>query len=111
MDERIFTKERIIYENNNPQVLVVGSSRIMQLGENELKKNTLNLSVSGASIEDNIAIIEMALEKFNPEIIYLGADPWLFNVNNNQNRWKSLKSEYYRSISNIDLWNQKKRRF
>jgi peptidoglycan/LPS O-acetylase OafA/YrhL len=111
MDERIFTKERIIYENDNPQVLVVGSSRIMQLGENELKKNTLNLSVSGASIEDNIAIIEMALEKFNPEIIYLGADPWLFNVNNNQNRWKSLKSEYYRSISNIDLWNQKKEDF
>ena len=44
----------------------------------------LNLSVSGASIEDQIAITEMALEKFNPQKIILSADPWLFNKKNNQ---------------------------
>lgn len=65
--------------------------------------------MSGASIEDQIAITEMALEKFNPTTIYLAADPWLFNVYNNQKRWKSLKLEYYKTLSNIDSWNREKK--
>lgn len=113
IDERIFIKNRIIYENYNPKILVIGSSRIMQLAENELKEKTLNLSVSGASIEDQVAITEMALEKFNPTTIYLSADPWLFNKYSNQNRWKSIKSEYHKAFFNIDSWykNQKKINF
>jgi peptidoglycan/LPS O-acetylase OafA/YrhL len=110
MDERVFIKNRINYENYNPQILVIGSSRIMQLGENELNKRTLNLSVSGASIEDHIAITEMALEKFNPKTIYLGADPWLLNEYNNQKRWKSLKSEYYTAFLNISSWTNEKKK-
>ena len=109
MDERIFIKNRIIYENYNPQILVIGSSRVMQLSQTELKEKTLNLSVSGASIEDQIAITEMALEKFNPKIIYLGADPWLFNKHNNQKRWKSIKSEYHKNLMNIDSWSNKEK--
>jgi len=108
-DERIFIKKRIIYENYNPQVLVIGSSRTMQLAENELKQKTLNLSVSGATIEDQIAITEMALEKFNPRTIYLAADPWLFNAVNGQKRWRSIKSEYFKTLLNIDSWNKEKK--
>ena len=111
MDERIFIKNRIIYENYNPQILVIGSSRIMQLGENELNKKTLNLSVSGASIEDQIAITEMALEKFNPALIYLGADPWLFHEYNNQKRWKSIEADYNKAFLNINLWSKEKSNF
>jgi peptidoglycan/LPS O-acetylase OafA/YrhL len=111
MDERIFIKNRIIYEDYNPKILVIGSSRVMQLGENELKKKTLNLSVSGASIEDQIAITEMALEKFNPTIIYLAADPWLFNQHNNQKRWKSIKADYNNALFNINLWSKDKINF
>ena len=111
MDERIFIKHRINYENYNPQILVIGSSRVMQLGENELKKKTLNLSVPGASIEDQIAITELALEKFNPAIIYLAADPWLFNVNNNQKRWKSIKADYNKALLNINSWSKEKSNF
>jgi hypothetical protein len=109
LDERIFTKNRIIYENYNPQILVIGSSRIMQLAENELKQKTLNLSVSGATIEDQIAITGMALEKFNPRTIYLAADPWLFNEVNGQKRWKSIKSEYFTTLLNINSWNKEKK--
>jgi len=111
INERIFIKKRIIYENYEPEVLVIGSSRIMQLGENELDKKTLNLSVSGASIEDQIAITEMALEKFNPKIIYLAADPWLFNAYSNQKRWKSIETDYHQAILNINLWNKEKYNF
>jgi peptidoglycan/LPS O-acetylase OafA/YrhL len=106
MDERIFIKSRINYENFNPKILVIGSSRTMQLGEKELKDKTLNFSVSGASIEDHLVITELALDKFNPTTIYLGADPWLFNKYNNQKRWQSLKSEYDIAFSNVNSWSR-----
>jgi hypothetical protein len=83
----------------------------MQLGENELNKKTLNLSVSGASIEDQITITEMALEKFNPTTIYLAADPWLFHEYNNQKRWRSIKADYNKALLNINLWSKEKNNF
>ena len=107
IDERQFIKNRIIYETMNPKILVMGSSRIMQISNDNFNEQILNLSVSGASIQDQITIIEMAIEKFNPEHILLGADPWLFNKHNNQTRWKSIQKEYQLAISNINLMNKK----
>ena len=103
MDERKFIKNRIIYENLKPKVLVIGSSRIMQISNDNFNKQILNLAVSGASVEDHIAITLMALEKFNVDTILLGADPWLFNDFANQLRWKSISEEYKISLKNIQL--------
>ena len=103
MDERQFIKNRIIYENLKPKVLVIGSSRIMQISNDNFNKQILNLGVSGASVEDHIAITLMALEKFNVDTILLGADPWLFNKYHNQLRWKSISEEYKVSLKNIQL--------
>ncbi len=94
IDDRQFNKFRIIYENLKPDTLVVGSSRTMNIGNEVLKENVFNMSVSGASIEDHITLILMALEKFKPKKIILGLDPWLMNKNNYQFRWKSLSKEY-----------------
>lgn len=107
IDERQFIKNRIIYETMTPKILVMGSSRIMQISNENFNEQILNLSVSGASIQDQITIIEMAIEKFNPDQILLGADPWLFNKHNNQTRWKSIQKEYQLAISNINLMNKK----
>jgi peptidoglycan/LPS O-acetylase OafA/YrhL len=103
MDERLFIKNRIIYENLKPKVLVIGSSRIMQISNDNFNQQALNLGVSGASIEDHISITLMALEKFNVNTILLGADPWLFNDFANQERWKSISDEYQISLKNILL--------
>ena len=101
MDERKFIKNRIIYENLKPKILVIGSSRIMQISNDNFNKQILNLGVSGASVEDHIAITLMALEKFNVDTILLGADPWLFNEFANQIRWKSISEEYKNSLKSI----------
>ncbi len=101
MDERKFVKNRIIFETLNPDILIVGSSRVMSIPKVGQNSNVLNLSVSGASIEDQIAITEMALDKFKPQKIILGADPWLFNKKNNQVRWKSIFNEYQLALKNI----------
>ena len=107
MDERKFIKNRIINENLDPEILIVGSSRIMQISNENFNKQILNLSVSGASIEDHIAIVSMSIEKFKPKKILLGADPWLFNNFNNQSRWKSISTEYDLSLENIKLMKRK----
>ena len=101
MDERQFIKSRIIYENLDPKILVIGSSRIMQISNENFKYQILNLCLSGASIEDHIATTLMSLEKFDIDTILLGVDPWLFNRYNNQLRWKSIANEYKNSIKNI----------
>ena len=103
MDERKFIKNRIIHENLKPKVLVIGSSRIMQISNDNFNKQILNLGVSGASVEDHIAITLMALEKFNVDTILLGADPWLFNRFAYQLRWRSISEEYKVSLKNIQL--------
>ena len=103
MDDRIFIKNRIIYENLKPKILIIGSSRMMQISNDNFNQQTLNLSVVGASVEDHIAITLMALEKFNVNKILLGVDPWLFNDFANQLRWKSISEEYKNSLKSIQF--------
>jgi peptidoglycan/LPS O-acetylase OafA/YrhL len=102
LDERQFIKYRILYQKENPDILVIGSSRAMEIGSEMLKSKSLNLSVSGASIEDHIAITGMALNKLNIKKIILGADPWLFNKYSNQNRWKSIGKDYFYILTEIE---------
>jgi len=107
MDERQFIKNRIIYETMDPKILIIGSSRVMQISNKNFDKKMINLAVSGASIEDQVAITEMALEKFNPDLILLGVDPWLFNKHDGQSRWESIFDEYKLTLENIKLMNKK----
>ena len=94
MDERKFTQYRITYEQDKVDIIVMGSSRLMQLGSNSFKRPTLNLSVSGASVEDLIAFIPESVNKFKASVVYIGADPWLFNKNSEQTRYTSVNDMY-----------------
>lgn len=102
MDERDFIRSRINYENLSPETLVIGSSRIMQIGNNTYKSKVINLGVSGSSIQDDIAITNMATKKFKPSTILVGADPWLFNSSSGQNRWMSLNYEFAEALSVLE---------
>jgi peptidoglycan/LPS O-acetylase OafA/YrhL len=103
INERIFVKNRIKYEDLKPEAIVIGSSRIMQVSSKVANLELLNLSVSGASLEDLIAIWELSSSKFNPVYVFLGADPWIFNTNSGQSRWKSLEAEYGLALSRLGL--------
>ncbi|HEX5330052.1 DUF1574 family protein [Sulfuricurvum sp.] len=96
-DERIFQKK--VFQNflQKPKCIVLGSSRSMMIESKMVPHNRgfFNHSVSGASIEDHMAIIALyEKNKALPNKVILSVDPWLFNKNNNQTRWKSLKNEY-----------------
>jgi peptidoglycan/LPS O-acetylase OafA/YrhL len=94
MDERKFVEGRLIFPLKNVDSLIVGSSRIMQVNSNILNKTTLNLSVSGATIEDDIAFALEAIAKLNIKNIYISADPWLLNSFEKQNRFRSVINLY-----------------
>ena len=94
-DERRF-QEDFIHNKEKQDIIILGSSRTLLIrDEFYINKTLLNNSVSGASIEDIIAIYQIhKLNKSLPDKIYIGIDPWLFNDMNNQNRWHSI-SKYY----------------
>jgi len=102
MNERKFVKSRIQIEQMTPDAIVIGSSRAMQINSENAKASILNLSVSGSSLEDDLAIWEMASKRFHPETVFVGVDPWLFNSKSGQNRWEFLKEEYQNAIYKLD---------
>ncbi|MGI6723275.1 MAG: hypothetical protein ACOX39_02705 [Arcobacteraceae bacterium] len=105
IDERIFRKKQIKYLKNDVEFIAIGSSRTMQLRKNMFLddgiNNFQNYSVSGASLEDYIALIQVHKNKFGklPKNIILGLDAWIFNQNNGQTRYLSLVEEYNEFIS------------
>ena len=95
-DERLLQKYLIEHDTENYDVLIFGSSRTMDIGENLFPERTVkNYSVSGASIEDDIALYFL-FERIHgkPQKVIIGADAWLLNANSGQSRWKSIAKEY-----------------
>jgi len=107
MNERNFIKYRIKVETLSPEMIILGSSRAMQIGSHNSSNSVLNLSVSGASLEDILATWNMASTKFAPNLVLIGADPWLFNSKSGQDRWKSLEREYYSALLDLEIKSEK----
>jgi len=106
-DERLLQKEIIQNDQRHIDMIVLGSSRSMQINSqtiNDIFTDQIffNHCVSGASIEDYIAILELYFEKNAlPSTIILGVDPWILNSKNDQDRWKSLRNEYENGVERI----------
>ena len=69
----------------------------MTISEDCLNGSTLlNLGVSGSKLEDMIALYQICKEnEVTFKNVIIGADPTLFNENDNDNRWESIGSYYY----------------
>jgi len=102
LDERKFNEGRLVYPLRSIEALVMGSSRAMLISSKVLGISSLNLSVSGASVEDYIAFVGEAVSKLHPSKVLLGADPWLFNRLNSQSRWESSEELYTYWRASID---------
>jgi len=116
-DERLLQKAYINNLKRGNDVIVFGSSRSMHIRSHLFPgMSFFNHGVSGASIEDYLAIYELYEQrKFVPSIVVLGLDPWILNQYSGQNRWKSLRWEYFSIAnrlninSNIDNDNESKK--
>ncbi|WP_158999111.1 hypothetical protein [Pigmentibacter ruber] len=97
VDDRLLQKYLIEKISNPINIMILGSSRTMQIGNNLFqKKYVLNNSVSGAVLEDFLGIFQCYYEtnKF-PKLLIIGLDPWLLNANSSDTntRWFSIKNE------------------
>jgi hypothetical protein len=54
----------------------------------------LNLSVSGATIEDIYSLGLPGVKISDTTRILIGLDPWILNTSSNESRWRSLESTY-----------------
>ncbi len=106
MNERKFIRSRIEYESSAASIIILGSSRTMQIGTHIANNEVLNFGVSGASVEDDVAIWHLASKKFNPKSVLVSGDPWLFNANSGQNRWRTLEFEYNSALRDIGVETQ-----
>jgi peptidoglycan/LPS O-acetylase OafA/YrhL len=100
MNERRFMEGRLIYPLDGVDSIVVGSSRVMQINSEIMGEEIQSFTVSGASIEDDIAFGLEALTKLNYRNIYIAADPWLINSFDDQNGYESV-ADLYRHWSEL----------
>ena len=106
LDERLLQKSIIKTDSSNYETIILGSSRIMLFGSVYYGPNSFNHGVSGATLEDFVALYQIYLENGKTlKKVIIGVDPWIFNKNNGQSRWLSLKKEYqkYHGIDSISL--------
>lgn len=96
-DERIFQREYIERMENKNETAVLGSSRSLQIRDEMIDSDGFfNHGVSGAVLEDYIAITEIYRENDKlPDKIILGINPWIFNRYNVEERWRSVEEYYY----------------
>jgi hypothetical protein len=104
LDERIFKKKYAeLFKNKKVDYLILGASRHMQISSEAVKgRETLNLAISGAKIEDLIAIYQVYKDNhIKANNIILGIDPLFFNSDYGDNWWRSI-AEYYYEFEKIE---------
>lgn len=95
VDERLLQKFLIKDQSDRPDVIVLGSSRSMEIGAQFSTNSIFNHGVSGCSLEDLIAIVQLYRNRGGlPGKILVCVDPWIFNASSGQVRWKRLRAEY-----------------
>jgi hypothetical protein len=96
VDERRFQRGRLGVIPR-PRVVAFGSSRVMQLtGALAGVEPTAfyNLGMSGATVEDYIGLWEILRRQGKiPERAIFSIDPWIFNADVEQVRWRALSRE------------------
>lgn len=111
-DNRLFQKIYINKLSEAKDIIVIGSSRSMQVRDELFTDTFFNNSVPGAVIEDYIAITQLyALNDKLPQKVILGVDPWAFNINHGQERWKSYQEYYQSFMENNNIITEKIRLF
>ncbi len=104
-DERLLQQYYIEGSQRPITIGVFGSSRSMQVSREMFPGQTFqNYSVSGAVLEDDLALYELLREKERlPRMLILALDPWILNVHHGQSRWTTLQRFYEAAARRLGL--------
>lgn len=111
LDERLFKKKYAeLYNSKEIDYLILGSSRQMTISSEAVNGcSVLNLAISGAKIEDLIAIYQVSKDNnIKAKNFIIGIDPLLFNSNYGGDWWKTISEYYYKfeKIKTYDNYNR-----
>lgn len=111
-DERLLQQEYINLLSERKEIIVLGSSRALEINSKLVgEKSFFNSAVSGASLEDYMAIYAIYRSKrLIPSKVILGVDPWIFNKYNGQKRWESISDYYYNMGKELGCDGSKKKK-
>lgn len=103
IDDRTLHKIILETKNNQDEIIALGSSRIMGIGQKLFKESFFNHGMSGASLNDYAGILGLYLktQQHIPKIIIFGLDPWVLNTNSDS-RWQNFNeyvSFFYNQLS------------
>ncbi len=104
-NERLLQKKVIEGTTTAPDVLVLGSSRTMQISSACYpERRFLNASISGAQLEDFIGVYGLLRRHdLTPKQVIIGLDGSLLNLADKRYRWNSLELEYEELASQLGL--------
>jgi len=107
LDDRLLQKELIGRLTHKKDIVVLGSSQIMQINSVMFPGYSfINNGVNRASVEDDMAIYWMYRKKgLFPSKILIGLNPYLLNKYNELNRYKSLLIEYNEIATYLNVRN------
>ena len=100
-DERLLQRRLINHFDHKMNIVVLGSSRVMNFGNNIFpNRMVFNSFVSGATLQDLMAIYFMYRSRnLLPDTMIVGLDPWMLNHNNKQDNWQTLAQEYQQMLT------------
>ena len=103
-DEREFKRLLLQSERfTQVDVLVLGSSRAMTINEDAFSgQKVLNLAVSGATLEDLLALWHLAESHVKYKTLLLVLDPWILNPEHGDIRWKTLVPQYQEALAALN---------
>lgn len=102
-DERLLQREFISGLEKRPQTVVLGSSRGMLIDRRNGRDSSLvNSSVSGARLEDMIAIYQLYEDHYiEPQRVIIELSPYMFNGTYRDRRYQTLNAEYRRGAASV----------
>ena len=73
--------KQAVYNKIKPDVLVLGSSRVMEFRKDFFLSSMCNVGGSMASVQEGYSFVKEAFAESKPKAIILGIDYWWFNEN------------------------------
>ncbi len=71
--------KKALYELSKPNILILGSSRVMEFRNNAFNTKVVNAGGAMNSVNEGFSFINEAFAIHKPELVILGLDYWWFN--------------------------------
>jgi len=77
-----------------PDILIIGSSRVLKFNHQMFKASFYNAGFTVTKIEDYLTFLKSLPEHYNPKLLILGIDPWMFNPKYLKDKIQKKESDY-----------------